>query len=113
MNTKEKIEVMQAFVDGKEIEYRDSDIWLPTTDPIWDWDTCDYRIKKTPKYIVLAACCDKTDFEIVECVEIKALEDALSLVRRLQNQILNTNLTGLLEDQVDTLHALKALVNGE
>lgn len=49
--TKEKIEVMQAYVDGKQIQ-----VWLSTTgwtdivrEPCWEWSDCDYRIKPEPK----------------------------------------------------------------
>lgn len=53
MTTKEKIEVMQAFLDGKLIEYKlssDGDIWLSVSDPHWDWDNCIYRIKPESKF---------------------------------------------------------------
>lgn len=52
--TQEKIKVMQAFVDGKEIEfrnYRKSD-WVISADPIWNWIDNDYRVKKT-EYVVI------------------------------------------------------------
>jgi len=49
--TKEKIEVMQAYVDSKQIQ-----VWLSTTgwtdivrEPCWEWSDCDYRIKPEPK----------------------------------------------------------------
>jgi len=49
--TKEKIEVMQAFVDGREIECAENGTsewyvlkeFLPQ--PVWDWMLNDYRIK--------------------------------------------------------------------
>ena len=49
--TKEAIRVMQAFVDGKEVEctrlgYSD---WRPSGPPCWSWNTFDYRIKPTAK----------------------------------------------------------------
>jgi hypothetical protein len=45
--TKKAIEVMQAYVDGKEIEYLGDASWGPTrlTGPLWDWATTEYRIK--------------------------------------------------------------------
>lgn len=45
--TKKAIEVMQAYVDGKEIEYLWGASWNPTQlkSPIWDWASVEYRIK--------------------------------------------------------------------
>ena len=46
--TKEQIEVMQAFIDGKEIEFKQDSykgIWKQTTTPIWDFTNYKYRIK--------------------------------------------------------------------
>ena len=47
--TQQKIEIMQAFVDGKTVECEgpSSGGYLPLhpkQNPAWDW-TCDYRIK--------------------------------------------------------------------
>ena len=53
MNTKEKIAVMQAFVEGKEIQVstRHSTEWKRLTwVPEWDWTSYDYRIKPEPKF---------------------------------------------------------------
>ena len=43
------IKVMQAFVDGAEIEVspRHSDEWV-ASGPDWSWKVCDYRIKPKP-----------------------------------------------------------------
>ena len=52
MNTKEMIEVMQAYVDGKEIEFKpiggDIDVWI-TDVPMWNWNSCKYRVKQKPQ----------------------------------------------------------------
>jgi hypothetical protein len=54
--TKEAIRVMQAYVDGKEVEYLgkkwDSkelfkQDWCYTHSPLWNWEHYDYRIKPT------------------------------------------------------------------
>lgn len=48
MNTKEKIAVMNAYLDGKKIQYMDYKTWLDwdyEEEPYLDWDSCDYRIK--------------------------------------------------------------------
>lgn len=55
MTTKEKIEVMQAFVDGKTIQYKQKlsnqwHEWLHwDEEPYWSWSDTDYRIKPEPK----------------------------------------------------------------
>lgn len=49
--TKAAIAVMQAYVDGKEIEFRmldSSEKWRVTAFPIWDWGNYEYRVKLTP-----------------------------------------------------------------
>ena len=47
--TIEAIRVMQAFVDGKEVEYPISDgCWATTMTPSWNWLYTHFRIKTTP-----------------------------------------------------------------
>ena len=48
--TKKCIEIMQAYVDGAEIEGRNKceNKWLPATSPSWDWIVFDYRKKTQP-----------------------------------------------------------------
>jgi len=48
--TKEAIRVMQAFVDGKEVEHRYNGKWVKIYVPRWDWDDTDYRIKPNPTF---------------------------------------------------------------
>ena len=49
MTIKEMIAVMQAFVNGKKIEYRLRDdiksTWRNTSCPCWNWKAFEYRIK--------------------------------------------------------------------
>lgn len=60
--TKDKIIIMQAYVDNKRIEYRHKDFfhWSLTTEPVWNWNECEYRIhpedcnKQTPEQIIKA-----------------------------------------------------------
>ena len=51
----EKIAVMQAYADGKEIEFAPNcftnKIWNYTRDPIWNWFENEYRVKPTTEYI--------------------------------------------------------------
>ena len=56
MNTKEKIAVMQAFVEGKEIQVstRHSTEWKRLAwVPEWDWTGYNYRIKPEPKFVYI------------------------------------------------------------
>jgi hypothetical protein len=50
-STLEKIKVMQAFCDGKEIEFKEKirDGNWTATNPNWIWSEYDYRVKPTPK----------------------------------------------------------------
>jgi hypothetical protein len=48
--TKEAIRIMQAFVDGKEVEaFSPNKKWGRTPAPRWGWDDTEYRIKPTAK----------------------------------------------------------------
>lgn len=56
MTTKEKIEVMQAYLDGKQIQTRrlrrDKGGWADWPnegEPVWDFWSCEYRIKPEPR----------------------------------------------------------------
>ena len=47
--TQEKIAVMQAFIDGLDIEYCIVGTWSNYTvinNPSWDWVGCDYRVRQ-------------------------------------------------------------------
>ena len=48
---KELLPIIQAFAEGKEIEYYDcnDDDWIKTDTPIWT-SKINYRIKPEPKY---------------------------------------------------------------
>lgn len=51
----EKIEVMQAFADGKDIEVyisMNGDTWVPRDQPLWNWKHCDYRIAEKKPVLV-------------------------------------------------------------
>lgn len=49
--TQEKIQIMQAFLNGKEIEYKrdGDDFWITTQNPLWDWEYYDYRVIEAQK----------------------------------------------------------------
>ena len=49
--TKEAIRIMQAYVDGKELQVLDPvGKWESVNSPRWDWDGTQYRIKPTPTF---------------------------------------------------------------
>jgi len=45
--TIEAIRIMQAYVDGKEVECKYPYGWDRIDQPNWDWFKCQYRIKPT------------------------------------------------------------------
>lgn len=51
MNTKQKMEIMQAHLDGKQIQVKkwiyDWEDLEQTDEPIWEWGHAEYRIKPT------------------------------------------------------------------
>lgn len=52
MTTEERIEIMKAYVNGKQIQFRainSSSIWHDIDEPQWDWSDSEYRIKPEPK----------------------------------------------------------------
>lgn len=48
--TADCIKVMQAYVEGKQIQYKDDEVWIDIENPDWDWHNWEYRIKPEPKY---------------------------------------------------------------
>lgn len=50
--TKQSIAIMQAYADGKHIEFFDktNNEWVEIIHPLWNWHENDYRIKPEPKY---------------------------------------------------------------
>ena len=53
MTTEEKIKVMNAFTQGKQIQFYDfsNKTWEDVRhEPVWDWDNCLYRVKPESTY---------------------------------------------------------------
>ena len=46
--TKKAIEVMQAYVDGEQIEAKQEGCEWRASFPIWDWGPNEYRVKQEP-----------------------------------------------------------------
>ena len=57
MTLREKIETMQAFERGEEIEVNfngtEFDGWIKDIFPSWNWEENNYRIKPKPKQVVV------------------------------------------------------------
>ena len=54
MTLREKIEVMQAFERGEEVEHRDrlNNMWFDSDFPAWNWKEFEYHIKPKQKQVV-------------------------------------------------------------
>ena len=57
MTTDDKIEVMQAFVDGESIQFciRGRGGWQDVEVPSWNWKLCDFRVKRESVLVDLDA----------------------------------------------------------
>ena len=54
MDINDKIEVMQHYADGGDVEYcayasPHNGSWFDCDEPRWDWESGNYRIKEQPK----------------------------------------------------------------
>lgn len=49
---KKLLPIIQAFIEGRQIEYRERGytLWTETPSPIFNFATIEYRIKPEPKY---------------------------------------------------------------
>lgn len=50
MSTEEKIEIMQACAEGKQIQSKAvlGEHWCDDSNPSWDWNHFEYRVKQEP-----------------------------------------------------------------
>lgn len=53
MELKEMIKVMTHYLNGGEVEVYKNDRWTIGVNPIWDWDTFDYRIKEPEQKVTI------------------------------------------------------------
>ena len=74
--TKEKIEIMQAYERGEQIEFSFADqVWkICDCEPSWDWITCDYRVKPKIKYVPFENVEEFIDAQKEHGVEVKYLQ---------------------------------------
>ena len=99
MTLREKIETMQAFERGEEIEVSDYgyEEWRTVNNPSWSWNVNKYRIKPKPKQVIviekwlcksnfdhsfsqviqtdsidnLCYCCDYTKVKLLDTYEVE------------------------------------------
>lgn len=74
MDIRSKIQVMEAFERGEEVEHRDrlNDMWFASNFPAWNWKEFEYRIKPKPKQVVVIEKWlfeDKFGIEFVQEIE--------------------------------------------
>jgi hypothetical protein len=74
----EKIAVMQAFAEGKEIEVQNRGgalrNWRACEKPAWNWPICNYRVKKEPMVVyvnVYPTHCGPAHLEYSEAIKAK------------------------------------------
>lgn len=98
----EKIAVMQAFAEGKTIEYSiisdKLEDWIITESPFWDWIRIDYRVKEEPKqpeYIPFTF--EDAEFLIGKIVKSKNEKWIEMLICASENEISNSSYEFLLD----------------
>ena len=75
MELSEMIKVMQHYADGGDIEVYKTDRWVTGVNPIWDWDTFEYRIKEEKQKVTIEKwlCQEKQgDFTVIESSNIES-----------------------------------------
>lgn len=76
--TKEKIEVMQAYERGEQIQILDINcIWEDIDTPYWNWAQCDYRVKPKKKYVPFDTAEEFLDAKRKHGKTIKRIEDGM------------------------------------
>ena len=76
----EAIKVMQAFADGKEIQYYQEECsprWQSTLFPVWNWQEVNYRIKPEP-LVIYAAMRDTKDAIYIASRNVLAVQDSVA-----------------------------------
>ena len=53
MELKEMIKVMQHYENGGSVEVYKTGRWVIGVNPIWDWDTFEYRIKEEKQKVTI------------------------------------------------------------
>ena len=91
--TKEKIEIMQAYERGEQIQINNSNnIWEDIETPIWDWVNCNYRVKPKNLDKLISAETGMPVYvaeEPLDCV-VKGTEKTLQDLEKLKTILLNS-----------------------
>lgn len=70
---REKIEIMQAYERGEQIEFIYEGMeWRNASNPAWDWNHFDYRVKPKTKYIPFDTA---EEFLVAQRVRGETVED--------------------------------------
>ena len=73
MELKEMIKVMQHYENGGSVEVYKTGRWVIGVNPIWDWDTFEYRIKEEKQKVTIEKwLCRATqeDYVVIESSNI-------------------------------------------
>ena len=79
MTLREKIEVMEAFERGEEIEvsYINKEKWSDISNPDWSWGAYNYRIKQPKQTVTIEKWLTlgtESEYRIFEVDNIKVME---------------------------------------
>ena len=72
MDIDSMIEVLQAYKDGKKIQYlylNQGDDWCDTPDPFWNFSAAEYRVKPAPFTTMVAVSGQLNPVEVVELTD--------------------------------------------
>ena len=83
MKHTEMIMVIEAHSEGKAIQvaYSDHGGWVDASEPSFNFDSCKYRVKPEPEYIVIDHIHSIAAADAGRFVSINALEDMWVLVQ--------------------------------
>jgi len=86
MTILEQIEIMQAYADGREIEFIDRyNIWRSAPKPSWNWKDCLYRIKPSFEWSFPPTTYRADNYGTAECNIIADIVD-LGIIRSTRKQ---------------------------
>lgn len=99
---KEKIAVMQAVDEGKQIQclnYKDR--WVDIYTPVWNWEENDYRVKPEPKAPKLRAYTFEEAKTIIGEIVVNVLNGITGMVTMVINSDNGVIVVGNLEYNLD------------
>lgn len=88
MNTQQKMEVMQAYLDGKTIEiYAGGKYDRFAGEPVWNWKSGDtqptYRVKSEPRFDWVLLYGDEVASYFPQCTEAEAKKGTILRAERM------------------------------